>query len=162
MDAPIANSVCFTGHRALPRQKVATLETLLGKEILSYAQQGYTDFLCGGAVGFDMLSAICVLNCKNKASSIRLHLILPCQNHTANWSERDLALFERIVMRADSIHYVSEEPYQTGCMQARNRYLVDHASVCFAYLTGQRGGTAYTVRYAEKKGIPVHNFANEL
>jgi uncharacterized phage-like protein YoqJ len=162
MDAPIAKSICFTGHRALPRQKIAALEETLCNAILSYAEQGYTTFLCGGAIGFDMLSAICVLNCKNKLPSIQLHLILPCQNHTAAWSARDLTLLDRIRMRANSVHYVSDAPYQAGCMQARNRYLVDHADLCLSYKTSERGGTAYTVRYAQKKGVPVRNLAQEL
>ena len=45
-------------------------------------------------------------------------------------------------------------------MHVRNRALVDASNVCIAYMTdASRGGTAYTVRYAEKKGIPVYNLA---
>ena len=40
-------------------------------------------------------------------------------------------------------------------MFARNRYMVDRADRVLAYLTAPQGGTYYTVRYAEKKGVPV-------
>ena len=44
-------------------------------------------------------------------------------------------------------------------MHRRNRYLVDHGCVCVCYLTGDSGGTAYTVRYAEKQGLEIINIA---
>ncbi len=41
--------------------------------------------------------------------------------------------------------------YRKGCMLERNRYLVDHAACLMAIYNGeQRGGTAMTVRYAQK------------
>ena len=43
----------------------------------------------------------------------------------------------------------------------RNRHLVDHSGVCVAYLTESRGGTAYTVDYARKNGVPVINLGEK-
>ena len=43
--------------------------------------------------------------------------------------------------------------YRKGCMLERNRYLVDHAACLLAVYNGERrGGTAMTVRYAQKLG----------
>ena len=42
-------------------------------------------------------------------------------------------------------------------MLARNRYMADHSSYCIAYLVRGTGGTAYTVRYARKKGVQIVN-----
>ena len=36
-------------------------------------------------------------------------------------------------------------------MFERNRYMVDRCDVLFAYMYAKRGGTYYTVSYAEKK-----------
>ena len=63
-------------------------------------------------------------------------------------------LREKQKAAADKVIYVSET-YYNGCMLVRNRRLVDNSSVCVAYLTHAGGGTAYTVRYAEKSGVPV-------
>ena len=41
----------------------------------------------------------------------------------------------------------------------RNRHLVDGSSVCIAYLTQEKGGTAYTVNYAKQKEVQVINLA---
>ena len=51
--------------------------------------------------------------------------------------------------------YVSRE-YSEDCMLRRNRYLVDHAACLLAVYNGERrGGTAMTVRYAQKLGREV-------
>ena len=49
--------------------------------------------------------------------------------------------------------------YYNGCMQVRNRYLVDHSSACICYLNNLRSGTAYTVKYAESQGLQIINLA---
>lgn len=46
-------------------------------------------------------------------------------------------------------------------MFKRNRHLVDNSSVCVAYLTANSGGTAYTVNYAESKGLKIINLAEQ-
>ena len=38
--------------------------------------------------------------------------------------------------------------------------MVDSSAVCIAYCTRKTGGTAYTVRYALKKGLQVINLAD--
>lgn len=48
-----------------------------------------------------------------------------------------------------------------SAMHKRNRHLVDHSGVCVAYLTESRGGTAYTVDYARKNGVPVINLGEK-
>ena len=48
--------------------------------------------------------------------------------------------------------YVSRE-YYDGCMLARNRRLIDQTGILLAVYNGERrGGTAATVRYAQKIG----------
>ncbi|MCI8677851.1 MAG: DUF1273 domain-containing protein [Lawsonibacter sp.] len=60
--------------------------------------------------------------------------------------------YRSILDRADSIVYVSRTYYK-NCMLDRNRFLVDHAAALLAVYNGERrGGTAATVRYAQKMG----------
>ena len=72
-----------------------------------------------------------------------------------------MALYENILNRSDYYFYVSQS-YHRGCMQQRNRRLVDDSELCVAYCTQATGGTAYTVQYAEKKGVKVRNLADAL
>lgn len=54
--------------------------------------------------------------------------------------------------KADSVEYMSRE-YYNGCMIDRNHRLVESAGVLLAVYNGERrGGTAATVRYAQKLG----------
>ena len=50
--------------------------------------------------------------------------------------------------------------YYNGCMQKRNRHLVDCSSACICFLTKHEGGTAYTVDYAKQKGLYLINVAD--
>ena len=44
----------------------------------------------------------------------------------------------------------------------RDRHLVDESAYCIGYCTRSTGGTAYTLRYAEKQGLKVWNIGKEL
>ena len=145
---------CFTGHRDLPEDKIPIIRQNLRKSLISAIEHGYIYFGAGGAVGFDTLAAQTVLELKAEYPEIKLILVLPCKNQTLKWPAADIAEYERIMEKADKIKYTSEH-YFPGCMQKRNRRLVDFSSLCICYLTKPSGGTAYTVDYAQKKGLTI-------
>ena len=154
----INGSCCFTGHRNIPRRKSKQIQERLRNEIVTAIQNGYTFFYAGGAIGFDTMAAQAVLELKAQYPHIKLILVLPCVNQTDGWEQSDIDEYERIRVLADEVIYTSED-YKKGCMHIRNRYLVDHSSLCICYLTENKGGTAYTVKYAESKGVSVVNIA---
>ena len=45
---------------------------------------------------------------------------------------------------------VLQDHYTEGCMQRRNRYLVEHSSMLIAVYSGGSGGTKYTIDYANR------------
>ena len=149
---------CFTGHRKIPQKKYVQIQEKLRDEIVTAIQNGYNFFYAGGAIGFDTMAAQTVLELKAQYSYIKLILVLPCVNQTDGWEQSDIDEYERIKVLADEVIYTSEEN-KKGCMHKRNRYLVDHSSLCICYMTRKAGGTAYTVKYAESKGVSVINIA---
>ena len=149
-------TVCFTGHREIPLNEISTVSERLKSILADCIANGYRRFVAGGALGFDTLAAQTVLGLKEEHPEIELHLALPHPDQAKSWSEAEVAEYERIKSAADSVVYVSDH-YFRGCMQKRNRYLVDQSSLCICYLTSQTGGTAYTVKYAEKSGIKALN-----
>lgn len=151
---------CFTGHRKIPVDELEGLAERLEKTLRALIAEGVSRFAAGGAVGFDTLAAQTVLRLRAEYSHIRLVLILPCPNQTRSWSARDTEEYERIRRLADETVYVSPD-YGRGCMQRRNRRLVEEACVCVYYLTRTTGGTAYTVALAEKAGLRAINIANK-
>ena len=81
-----------------------------------------------------------------------VYCILPCTAQAEKWSVSSQELYRSILGRADSVVYVSRD-YHKKCMLDRNRFLVEHAAALLAVYNGERrGGTAATVRYAQKMG----------
>jgi uncharacterized phage-like protein YoqJ len=154
----LMNSCCFTGHREIPEEVTEQLIRRVTAQIKDLYARGVRTFLAGGAVGFDTLSAQTVIQCRDAGMDIRLTLVIPCRDQASRWTQEDIAVYERVKELADDIICLSEHYYR-GCMQRRNRYLVDNSDVCVCYLTKATGGTAYTVKYAERKGKTVLNLA---
>ncbi len=151
-------TACFSGHRKVPAKQQAELVLRLKNAVVKLINNGYKYFIAGGALGFDTLAAKTVLNLKADYPDIRLILALPCQSQTFRWSVDDIEVYEAIKKAADKVVYTSDS-YTKDCMYRRNRYLVDNSSVCICYLIEEGGGTAYTVRYANKNGLLVVNLA---
>lgn len=147
---------CFTGHRRIEPHQLRQLPRLLEHTLEKLIVSGVTVFRAGGAVGFDTLAALAVLKKKETHSQVRLELILPCRDQMSRWGERDRYIYQYVLDRSDSITYVSDT-YRSGCMQARNRKLVEGSHFCVAFCGPHGGGTAYTVEYAKKQGVPVIN-----
>ena len=161
-----ARGCCFTGHRpnALPdagnerKPGMRALDELLSRAVERAVSDGFTEFYAGGALGFDTLAAEAVLRVRQSDSSVSLHLALPGLDQTEGWSENQLLRYEQIRAGASEVWYAAER-CSPASMQKRNRYLVDHASRCVAYLRRMKGGTLYTVNYALDSGVEVDNLA---
>ncbi len=158
---------CFTGHRTVAKRHFQAAAEGLLDHILSLSRRGITDFIAGGALGFDTLAALAVLKAQEYDPSIRLILAIPCLNQTEKWSDlpnalEHLKIYKVIMGMADEVIYTSERTYFDGCMKLRNQYMVDHASVCIAYWSGRRGGTSQTVNMAESAGLEIINLYTEL
>jgi len=144
---------CFTGHRIILDNR-AELNQKLKEAIITLVAKGVIYYGCGGAIGFDTLAALAVLELKKEYPNIRLIMVLPCRGQELKWSEADKRRYYDILKQADKVRYVSEHYYE-GCMHKRNRHLVNGSDYCIAYLKRKSGGTWYTVHYARGKGVRV-------
>ena len=149
---------CFTGHRQIPAEERAVIADRLESVIVSLYQKGILYYGAGGALGFDTLAAQTVLRLRENCPGMELILVLPCLTQTRGWKLEDVMEYERIKSQADKTVYTAQQ-YTRGCMHKRNRHLVDNSSVCVCYLTKGKGGTAYTVNYAQKQGLEIFNIA---
>ena len=78
------------------------------------------------------------------------HPIFNPKNPTEFHNERD-----RILKMCDKVTVVSPQYYR-GCMQKRNRYMVNNADMVFAIWNGEHsGGTWDTLKYAEECNKPI-------
>ena len=153
----IKNCCCFTGHRIISAENILQISEKLPTIIADLAKDGVTDFISGGALGFDTLAALAVLGERDNNTGIRLILALPCKEQAKYWNKKQVAQYKELLTLADEIIYVSEE-YTPECMKKRNEFMVDNSSCCVFFMTHPRGGTASTIKYAiekEKKLINV-------
>ena len=149
----ISNTCFFTGHRSIKsksKQLLADRVHLLCTELIT--KHNVTDFIAGGALGFDTLAELTVLNLKKEYPHIRLHLFLPCTDQTLRWNTYDKKMWESIRLLADDYTFITKTTYVDGCMQLRNEAMVDTARFGIAYCKRKFGGTASTVEYARQKG----------
>lgn len=152
---------CFSGHRDIRDSDLKEIRENLKNTIIKLIQQDVYRFVAGGALGFDTIAAQTVLELKKDFPHIKLYLALPCKTQTKSWPQRDKEIYEEIKAKSDNFMYVSEN-YFTGCMQKRNRLMVDISRYLICYLNRNTGGTAYTVSYAKKNGLNVVNLAGPV
>lgn len=152
----------FTGHRIIEKSKISAIESRIEREVQSLIDdKGVTDFITGGALGFDTIAARTIIRLKEEYEFIKFHLYLPCHDQMANWNSYNRYTGRMIMSYADSKIYVTEGGYFDGCMQLRNRRMADDAFYCIAYMNNPRSGTANTVSYARDIGDTVINIGYE-
>ncbi len=146
----INTACCFTGHREIPKNEINALSDALDFEIeRHFTEYGVTEFISGGAIGFDLLAAEAVIKAKQKHPSIKLILAIPCENHNKGWSAENTSKFLYALNHCDSSVVLSDHYYR-GCMHNRNRYMLNHSAYCISYCTKSSGGTFYTLSLAKK------------
>lgn len=153
----IDKTAMFTGHRHIAADERDRLSRELPEIVADLSQGGVHTFISGAAIGFDTLAAQAVLAVRAAGVPVFLTLAVPCLNQDALWQKRDRAAYSALLKAADRVIYTSYTPYFDGCMQLRNRYMVENAAVCVAYFSGEKGGTASTYRMAHSYGRRVFN-----
>lgn len=148
-----ATTCFFTGHREIPTERYDAIYEQTVFYIKKLYREGITNFVCGGAIGFDTLAAKAVLDVR-EILDIKLHLVIPCRGQSASFSAEQKADYDYILQSCDSSEVLFDH-YVRGCMHARNRKMADISTACIAYCTQKTGGTAYTVKYAISQNIPL-------
>lgn len=145
---------CLTGHRQLPTDpdQLYALYENLRRTIVMLVGEQVEQFYVGGALGFDTLAAMTVLEMKAKFPQIRLFVAVPHPEQSKRWNHASRLLYEQICDHADRVEVISPA-YTADCMKKRNYHMVQHSCVCVYYLVNPvRSGTAQTVHYARQQG----------
>lgn len=155
-------TACFTGHRAIPAEVMEKLISELDDVLEKCISEGYDCFIAGGAIGFDTVAAFRVLSARESHPDIKLVLALPCRNQTERWTSlKNLKEYQILKDNADAVIYL-QNFYDSECMMKRNRFMVDMSSLCIGYVTKSSGGSAATMRYAQKKNIKCLNIGDSI
>lgn len=139
-------SCCVTGHRNIPADKLNFVRQRLREEIEAAIADGYTSFRSGFAEGVDLLFVELVIEQKELYPYLLLEAALPYHDRIYAKS----AVFQKYLAACDSIH-AGQTTYSRESYLARNRYMVDLRDRVIAVYDGRmRGGTFYTLCYAQK------------
>jgi uncharacterized phage-like protein YoqJ len=149
----------FTGHRPMKfsfgydeeDEKCIRLKRVLAEQIETLIKCGVSMFYSGMGLGVDQWGTSIVLDKKKQYPNVRLNAVLPCETQANRWSPEQRERYFDTLAQCDDVITLNAH-YTPDCMFQRNRYLVDQAGYILAvYDGGEKGGTAYTVRYAREK-----------
>lgn len=155
----VERTCAFTGHRPVrfsfgydeEDEKCIRLKLTLAAQISRLIESGVSTFYTGMALGTDQWCAEIVLDMKREYPNVRLIAVLPCETQASKWSPEQRERYFNTLADCDDVITLNTR-YTPDCMLERNRYVVDHAAYLLAvYDGGNKGGTAYTVRYAREK-----------
>lgn len=153
---------CFTGHRDIPADRLQMVMTGTEAKVRELISQGYRYFGVGGAVGYDTIVAELLFRLREREyPEIKIILVYPFDGFISRWSDSQQATYARLLPMYDKRVCVCKSASREAYL-ARDRHLVDYSSACIAYCTRQTGGTAYTIRYAAARGVPVFNVGDIL
>ena len=109
---------CFTGHRILKRNfDIKILE----KEIENAISRGFTTFLTGMAIGFDLKA--CETLIKYKEKGIEVIACIPCKNQDALFNKKQKQLYNKCLKNVDKKIYLNEEIGE-DIPQGKSHYLI--------------------------------------
>ena len=162
---PKEQSLCFSGHRSekLPqsKEKLESLKLRIREEIDNAMEKGINIFYFGACYGFDLMCADIVLKRKRVVEMLnpqilKLIAVVPFEEQAKNWNEKNREIYYNTLAQCDEVITLSER-YHQGCYYERNRYMVDHSGRMICYYDGGKGGTSYTVKYAEQNNLQITN-----
>lgn len=163
-----ACAVSFSGHRPerLPghgnpgKQETQDCIAALQELIEGAINRGKYIFIHGAMAGWDIFAAEQVIILKEKHPGIILVTVAPYRaqffSREKCWSPEWIERARKVFALHDMGEVVSEQYYR-GIYYERNEVLINNSSELICFWDGGRGGTDYTVRYAQKKGVAVRN-----
>lgn len=155
------STCCFTGHRPqnLPwgfnelDERCLIMKEKLKEEIINAIENGYSTFISGMALGFDMIACETVLELKKHYKHIKIIGAIPCKTQSHFWKEKDKQRYNSLLARLDSVRCIYDSYIGKECMLERNRFMVNNSSLIIALFNGTKGGTKITLDYAKKQGL---------
>lgn len=152
---PRKTSACFTGHRPDQLKGVSAdeLRLELQNRIEAAIEEGYTTFYCGMAMGTDILAGELTAALREQYPWVRLVAAIPFPEQSRRWPERWKARYTALLQKCDDAVMLLPRS-RIGGYHLRNRYMVDRSSLLIGVYNGApKGGTAYTVGYARRRGL---------
>lgn len=173
--------ICATGHRSdklgcgkgddwsskspklqpVRKQIEEKLRAILDFQVL--AGEKKFELISGMALGVDQLFFSVGNQLRKEYAENGVEIILtaavPCLEQDGIWKDDCKISYAAMLKAADKKVRISNKKYKDdkGCMQRRNRFMVDNADMVLAYHDGSEGGTKNCIDYAKSVGAVIEN-----
>ncbi|UQZ90477.1 hypothetical protein C4J81_15180 [Deltaproteobacteria bacterium Smac51] len=162
----IKKTVCFSGYRPEKFsfimkkgvEEYLALEKRIEETIIQAVDDGYDTFLCGMAMGFDLVAGSIVVALKESwadFANLNLVAVLPFEGH--GFVGDPWHILHQMVLGQASQTVTLSSTHHPEAYHDRNRYMVERSSRLICYYNGKKGGTDQTVKYAKVKGVEIVN-----
>lgn len=159
-----AHTCCFSGSRpeklGFDWQRepyfLDVLRTDLRAAIRHAVELEYHRFITGMSRGFDLWAAEEVINLQREFPHLQLIAAIPFAGMETRWEPYWRDLYTQICEHCEYESQMSDR-FVSGCYHARDEYMVRHSSRVICWNNGTSGGTAYTCKYAERRGVTLDN-----
>ena len=159
-----AHTCCFSGSRpeklGFDWQRepyfLDVLRTDLRTAIRHAVELEYHRFITGMSRGFDLWAAEEVINLQREFPHLQLIAAIPFAGMETRWEPYWRDLYTQICEHCEYESQMSDR-FVSGCYHARDEYMVRHSSRVICWNNGTSGGTAYTCKYAERRGVTLDN-----
>lgn len=167
MNTQEKKTAAFTGYRTtkLPfsptEENVMRLKNKLKEAIRTAYNGGVRYFYSGMCRGVDIWAALSVLELKEELTDIELICAVPFEGHADSLKGAELTEYNYITSRANRTDCLKGRISYREFARAfneRNYYMVSNSCLLIAVCTEgaiSPGGTANTVKMAQKKGIDI-------
>lgn len=171
-------TLCFTGRRpkdlfGFDKEKYYPIVDKLSDILEQFYQNGYKNFISGGAQGFDQLAFWAVNRLKKEHIDIKNIVYIPFENQDLKWNtivfnkkeyRLMLSLADEIYNCSPNLDVIKAPKYEINiALHKRNHDMVDNScSIIGLYPSDlwvderTRGGTAECLRYALNKNIDIY------
>lgn len=152
----IGNQECVHNDYTKGSEHMQILVSRVEAKARALYSAGYDTFLCGMAEGFDLAAAQAIIKLRTEFPNIRLIAVVPHPRQAESFEKQVKTLYAATMARADDSIIICPQ-YSNDCFHRRNDFLVDNSTALICYYNGSKGGTAYTVKRAVKRGSKVIN-----
>ena len=126
------------------------IKLLLQETIWNAYRNGYTDFYVNCEYGIPLWAAE-IISALKFYNVIRLHIIVPYEEQTTNWTEEQRDRYYTSHQKADSIQFANTK-YHEYCYEQADKMMIDHSDLVFVFGKDQPSNAEL---YATQTGIPV-------
>jgi uncharacterized phage-like protein YoqJ len=166
---PKQRTACFSGHRPgrFPYARFSTEQSDFQKfkdkvtaNLIQAVEAGYEIFVCGLASGFDLVAGEALIDLKASGKQYGHIQLLAALPHPSHGFGKPWNILHELVRKNAKTEVVIAQTASKRSYLARNKFMVNQSSLLICYYDGKEGGgTGYTVRYAEEKGLTIVNLA---